>query len=581
VTKKKKESKKKLVTRSPLVVTEDMLPTRHWHIRDGQLIFKPQQEIVFKASSTLKEEKTWLRTISFPLRPMSFVDKLIRPSRLPVPQSKDNVPKELAKYPGMMLKPRPKYEDCHAGSCSCVRIGQKDVHHRTSVLHDICLRDGSITEEDLAVESRFKNFVENPSHYYYWSEEKRDHLLAVPQPFRNNGSWVPVQYRPVLSDCSDDIAAQFYLDLYSKESARGIASTYMTPPSEWTSASHPCLYEPEVGSELWRHSHLLYGIESISRANYCQHPLADDLFHLFLATDPNSLLFPVIQKDPATPSLPNRVIGRLMEPFWRNGRGLALCSVCLAVVYNGELQPVFLTRSNFIKHWEQKHLSSLVAMSTFSGTRLNSRIYQGHVLYLLALHADYSQEIIDQPFLFPTNYSGFSATLIHSDILKKAILKHSKRPPVPASNPSYGQPAPGPSQQAPQAPGPVPGSSQSAPATDSQMMTDDLILSYFSCSQDTGTSVPYSQNTGATVSYSQDTEANDEKLLDSNEDGADADAELAPESMLDEDDSTPGVSRMDTDNHQEFPTPTEAYLKKPPISDADAVKKAKKGGRKK
>jgi hypothetical protein len=51
--------------------------------------------------------------------------------------------------------------------------------------------------------------------------------------------------------------------------------------------------------------------------------------------------------------------------------------------------------------------------------------------------------------------------------------------------------------------------------------------------------------------------------------------------MLDEDDSTPGVSRMDTDNHQEFPTPTEAYLKKPPISDADAVKKAKKGGRKK
>jgi hypothetical protein len=38
---------------------------------------------------------------------------------------------------------------------------------------------------------------------------------------------------------------------------------------------------------------------------------------------------------------------------------------------------------------------------------------------------------------------------------------------------------------------------------------------------------------------------------------------------------------MDTGDHQEFPTPTEAYLKKPPISDAEAVKKAKKGGRKK
>jgi hypothetical protein len=214
-------------------------------------------------------------------------------------------------------------------------------------------------------------------------------------------------------------------------------------------------------------------------------------------------------------------------------------------------------------------------MTTFSGTRLNSRIYQGHVLYLLALNADYSQDMTDHPFMFPTNYSGFSATLIHSDILKKAILKHSKR--QPASTPSYCQPAPGPSQQALQAPGPAPGSSQSASATDNQMMTDDLILSltgvssYFSCSQDTG----------ATVSYSQDSEANDEKLLDSNEDGADADAELAPESMLDEEDSAMGTSRMDTGDHQEFPTPTEAYLKKPPISDADAVRKAKKGGRKK
>ncbi|MFN9937929.1 MAG: hypothetical protein ACK56I_00510, partial [bacterium] len=90
-----------------------------------------------------------------------------------------------------------------------------------------------------------------------------------------------------------------------------------------------------------------------------------------------------------------------------------------------------------------------------------------------------------------------------------------------------------------------------------------------------------SQTTTASTSYSQDSEANDEKLLDSNEDGeADADAEPASESMLDEDDSTLGISRMDTGDHQEFPTPTEAYLKKPPISDADAVRKAKKGRKK-
>jgi hypothetical protein len=101
VTKRQKvEHKKKLVTRSPLVVTEEMLPSRHWYIKEGSLIYKPHQETIFQCSSTLKEEKTWLRTISFPLKPVSFVDKLCRPSRLPVPQDRDNIMKELARDPG-------------------------------------------------------------------------------------------------------------------------------------------------------------------------------------------------------------------------------------------------------------------------------------------------------------------------------------------------------------------------------------------------------------------------------------------------------------------------------------------------
>jgi hypothetical protein len=38
---------------------------------------------------------------------------------------------------------------------------------------------------------------------------------------------------------------------------------------------------------------------------------------------------------------------------------------------------------------------------------------------------------------------------------------------------------------------------------------------------------------------------------------------------------------MDTDDHLEFPTPSEAYQKKPPVSDAEAVRRAKKGAKKK
>jgi hypothetical protein len=108
------------------------------------------------------------------------------------------------------------------------------------VLHDVCLRDGALAERDLAVESRFKNFVENPSHFYYWSEGKKDHPLGVPQPFRNNGSWTPIPFSPIISDCSDRLATQLYFGIYSREKAKNMANIYMTPPSEWEAATHPC-----------------------------------------------------------------------------------------------------------------------------------------------------------------------------------------------------------------------------------------------------------------------------------------------------------------------------------------------------
>jgi hypothetical protein len=403
-----------------------------------------------------------------------------------------------------------------------------------------------MTEKDLAVEPRFKSFVENPSHYYTWSESKKDHLLGIPQPFRNNGSWTPAIFNPVLSDCSDRLAAKFYLDIYSKENAKKMAHIYMTPPSEWEPSSHPCISEPEVGSELWRQSHLLYGVESVPRMNYCQHPLSEDFFYVFLATDPGSLLVPVIQRDPSTPDLPDKIIGRLLEPFWRHGWGRVLCSVCLVEAYNGELQPVFLTRNEFLQHWVKKHLSSFVAITTFSATRLNSRLYQGHALYLLAGHSDYSGNLMDSPDQLPTNFSGFQASITHSNILSMAIRKPpSQQEPAPA-------PAPTP------APAPVP----------SFQIPADLIF-------------PSTHAAFFSATHDSHAYADDEKLLDSKEGDADASTEVGPESLLDLDDAALGISKMDTDDHQEFPTPTEAYLKKPPISDADAVKMAKKGARKK
>jgi hypothetical protein len=287
--------------------------------------------------------------------------------------------------------------------------------------------------------------------------------------------------------------------------------------------------------------------------NYCQHPLSEDFFYLFLATDPDSLLVPVIQRDPSTPDLPDKIIGHLLEPFWRHGWGRVLCSVCLVETCNRELQPVFLTRNEFLQHWVKKHLSSFVAVTTFSATRLNSRLYQGYALYLLASHSVYSKDLTDSPDLFPTDFSGFLASITHSNILSMALRKPSSQQTFSAPAPA---PAPVSSQQTP-----------TAPPVNSFQIPADLIF-------------PSTHAASFTATYNPSTDADDEKLLDSKEGDADASAEVGSESMLDLDEAALGISNMDTDDHKEFPTPSEAYLKKPPVSDADAVKMAKMAKRK-
>ena len=382
---------------SPTIITPDMLPNSKWKIVGNDVTYTIGDETIMEFDKNIPKEKAWNKTIWFPVNPKCIVDSVSCPSKLPAPISKTNIPKECLQFPAMMMLPQPKPIKTHAGKCQCVVLGQRETYHRESVLHDSCLLD-NVTQQKMAVAPCTKEpFVENPSRFYYWNSELRDHCLALPMPFRNGTSWTPIHFSPAMSGCPNNSARKLYYGLYSTTKAKEIGAVYMRQPKEWTASNHPCLSEAPEGSELGYITSSLYGLETVPRVNYTHHPLADQHFLLFIATDPISMLVPVFLRNPDEPTLMDDAIGLMMQPFWKNALGRVLCPVCIAEDVEGELQPVFLTRSQFISHWVQLHVSSFTAVCTFSATSLNSRLYQGFVTYILAKHAALSDGLVDKP----------------------------------------------------------------------------------------------------------------------------------------------------------------------------------------
>jgi hypothetical protein len=388
------------------LISKDMLPCSKWSLTEDKAVYKAGEEILFEVVRQQPAEKMWRKTISFPTKPVYVINSLTHPLNLPAPIGRNNLPKECRRAPLTMFMPKLKLCS-HAGRCECMVMGQRDIFHRETVLPDSCLRSGVLSQLVFSMESTTKEpFIENPSRFYFWDKETSDFSLAIPQPFRNGASWVPKLFNPVMSDCSDKKALSLYYGLYHTGKAREIAQLYQTHPGQWSSRSHPCLGEPAEGSELWRVSKLLYGVESVPRANYAQHPLADPSLFLFMAADPSTFLVPVFPRNPEEPDMPDQIIGSLLRPFWHEAAGQVLCPVCLLEVIEDEFRPVLLTRSQFIQHWVQHHLSSFVAVCTFSATQLNGRIYQGHTIYVLARNSASHDKKPDKPESCPLDWDA-------------------------------------------------------------------------------------------------------------------------------------------------------------------------------
>jgi len=239
-----------------------------------------------------------------------------------------------------------------------------------------------------------------------------------------------------MSGCPNNSARKLYYGLYSTMKAKEIGAVYMRQPKEWTASNHPCLSKAPEGSELGYITSSLYGLETVPRVNYTHTtPSPTSTSCCSSPPTPSPCWCPFL-RNPDEPALMDEAIGKMMQPFWKNAHGRALCPVCIAEDVEGELQPVFLTRSQFISHWVQLHVSSFTAICTFSATSLNSRLYQGFVTYILAKHAALSDGLVDKPEGNPLDTPSVLKLCVFgtSTVLSK-FLKPKPAPLDPGSSP--------------------------------------------------------------------------------------------------------------------------------------------------
>jgi hypothetical protein len=189
---------------------------------------------------------------------------------------------------------------------------------------------------------------------------------------------------------------KLYYTLYNSQRFREIGKTYLQEPDRWSFLEHPTFREPDHSSELGAVCANMYGVETLQRVGLCSHPLAEPKVNLYLAVSPDDKRVPVYVTDRNRPLKLDVVIADILRPWYEQGHGRILCPVCLVQTDPAKgSQLMFLTRSDFIGHWEVCHTPDLVATSTFSATQLNTRIHMGHVAFVLA--ASHCQSGQDAP----------------------------------------------------------------------------------------------------------------------------------------------------------------------------------------
>jgi len=367
-------------------ITSTMLPSDEWWISQGEVHY--QGDLHKCKFPALLPEETLLRRkpVVHPVRPTLVVDSMWRPS---LPKPSPEMPETMQSNPWLYLSPRVKPCTSHVDDgrqCACARLGLAGQFHRPAVLPEACLRTGFLKPAEMAVKPLELQLSENSSRVYLLLDKEDDHQLALPTPFPISGQWPGALYEPAMARVKEDDLLRLYFALFDSERFREMGQIYLRPPQAWPEDRHPTFGEPSPTSELGRVVQSLYGVETLQRTGLCAHPCAEPRINLYCAVSNFDRTVPVYVTDRASPLRLEAVITEVIRPWYDQGLGKILCSVCL-VQTSAEKGTtlLLLSRSEYIKHWESSHVPDMVASTTFSSTQLHCRVHMGHIAYVLAL----------------------------------------------------------------------------------------------------------------------------------------------------------------------------------------------------
>ena len=325
-------------------LSETVTPNGEIFLRDSILIFrsKNKSEITYYPRPHQFDSLFRNRNRSIhPTNPTLLMDCI--PYSNPPPHSISAHP-VLKNNPLMMQKQRqtPCYDHALNGRvCSCHPLSYG--YQVAKVMPEICYKSDCADPKDYAIfnENAELSFNENSNHTYFYSHPQNSHVLQLPKPFRIGTDWPNRTYLPALSMTTDPLKIKLFFTLASPAVSQSNIKPYLSTPDRWDNNSHPMFAEPLDCDELSLYSRQAYGAESLSRTLTMNHPCKSKQIPVYSATS----------KQLSTPTLTMQTKFTLddfleiaLAPFYKEGHGTILCSICIALPSDPET-PCFLTRT--------------------------------------------------------------------------------------------------------------------------------------------------------------------------------------------------------------------------------------------